>query len=254
MSAASFATYSVCGVSIAALRPLDAAGLIVDLASAHVSWQVHLCNAYTISLLGKDRRLTNVLHRADMNLPDGAPVAWLGRSVGTAGPVRGPDLCGDVVRLGVTKQLRHYYYGGAEGVALSMVDRLSAYAPGMSVAGIETPPFRDLDEVELRELAGRITSTGAHVVWVGLGTPRQDHLVYRLAPLVEAVIVPVGAAFNFWAGTVSEAPKLLRGSGFEWVYRLAKEPGRLWRRYLIGNPRFLLMLASSWRRDRRHWL
>jgi N-acetylglucosaminyldiphosphoundecaprenol N-acetyl-beta-D-mannosaminyltransferase len=85
------------------------------------------------------------------------------------------------------------------------------------------------------------------VLWIGLGTPRQDYLVHLLAPQLSIPVVPVGAAFDFWSGAIKEAPRVLQGTGLEWVYRLAKEPRRLWRRYLLGNPRFVL---SAWRHRR----
>jgi N-acetylglucosaminyldiphosphoundecaprenol N-acetyl-beta-D-mannosaminyltransferase len=232
-------TYDVCGVAIAALRPASAAAMVVAAASIGASYQVHLCNAYTLSLVGRDSTLAQALSRADLNLPDGTPVAWLGRRRGTAGPVRGPSLVGDVVAQGVAAGIRHYFYGGAEGVADLVAARLARYAPGFVVVGTETPPYRELTDLELDQLAERIDASGASVVWIGIGTPRQDYLVPVLAARVKAVVVPVGAAFDFWSGRVAEAPALLHGSGIEWAYRLTREPARLWRRYFFGNPRFV---------------
>jgi N-acetylglucosaminyldiphosphoundecaprenol N-acetyl-beta-D-mannosaminyltransferase len=226
-------------VPIAALTPQAAAETVVRHALSGGPFQVHLCNAYTLSLVDSDAALRSSLQTADANLPDGAPVAWLGRVVGTTLSVRGPGLVGDVARLGVDLKLRHFIYGGAPGVARKMAERLCAHAPGVDIVGIESPPYRELDADELDQLAARINATGAQVVWVGLGTPRQDYLVPKLAVRVPATIVPVGAAFDFWAGTVQEAPRALHGSGLEWMYRFYKEPRRLWRRYLIGNPRFV---------------
>jgi N-acetylglucosaminyldiphosphoundecaprenol N-acetyl-beta-D-mannosaminyltransferase len=154
-------------------------------------------------------------------------------------------LVGDVARLGVGHAVKHFLYGGAEGVAELVQGRLEADARGV---GVECPPWRDLDDDELVALAQRIAATGATIVWVGLGTPRQDYLVRQLAPLVECVVVPVGAAFDFLAGRVGEAPKVLHGSGLEWVHRLVSEPRRLWRRYLFGNPKFMLRALRSRRR------
>ena len=112
--------------------------------------------------------------------------------------------------------------------------------PGVSIVGTETPPFAPLTDEDLIDLAVRVRASGANILWVGLGTPNQDYVVRRLAPLLEMPIVPVGAAFDFWSGAVAEAPAFLHGSGLEWIYRLSREPRRLWRRYLIGNPRFVM--------------
>ena len=246
---ADLTTYQVCDVPIAALTPGLAAQTIVTNALEGGAFEVHLCNAYTLSLVGDDLQLENALGAAHLNLPDGAPVAWLGRNMGTEGPVRGPGLVGDVARLGVGFGIKHFLYGGAEGVAELVQARLEADAPGVQIVGVECPPWRDLEDDELVALAQRIAATGATIVWVGLGTPRQDYLVRRLAPLLECAVVPVGAAFDFLAGRVGEAPKILHGSGLEWVHRLVSEPRRLWRRYLFGNPKFMIRAVRSRRRQ-----
>lgn len=236
-------TYPVCSIPIAALSPVEAADAIVNAARLGSSFEVHLCNAYTLSLVDTDQELRSALERADLNLPDGTPVARIGRRHGLTGPVRGPALVGDVARRGIPHSLKHYLFGGAESVAEEMALRLADHAPGLRLVGLETPPFRDLTDDDLDEAARRINASGADIVWVGLGTPKQDYLVPRLAARVAAAVVPVGAAFDFWAGTVDEAPPWLHGSGLEWMHRLTSEPRRLWRRYLIGNPRFLLSAA-----------
>jgi N-acetylglucosaminyldiphosphoundecaprenol N-acetyl-beta-D-mannosaminyltransferase len=201
---------------------------------------VHLCNAYTLSLVDRDAALRQALTCSDLNLADGTPVAWFGRRHGMRSPVRGPGLVGDVAQLGTEFGIRHYFYGAGPGVAAQMAERLSNYAPGLDVAGTESPPMRVPDDYELDALAGRLHETQAHLVWIGLGTPKQDYLVPRIAARVPIVAIPVGAAFDFWAGRVYEAPAWLHGTGLEWMHRLASEPRRLWKRYLVGNPRFLI--------------
>jgi N-acetylglucosaminyldiphosphoundecaprenol N-acetyl-beta-D-mannosaminyltransferase len=244
------AIFPVCSIPIAALGPEEAAEAIVEAGLRRSSFEVHLCNAYTLSLVDYDETLRNALAHADLNLADGTPVARIGRRHGSPGPVRGPGLVGDVARAGVKYSLSHYLYGGAQGVADSMAERLKEHAPGLHVVGTECPPFRELTDAELDVVARRIDESRAHVVWIGLGTPKQDYLVPRLASRVSAAVVPVGAAFDFWAGTVDEAPEWLHGSGLEWMHRLASEPRRLWRRYLIGNPRFLWSALLHSRRTR----
>lgn len=237
------AVYEVCGVQIAALEPMDAAEYVAQRAVAGTGLQAHLCNAYTLSLVDSDPKLAGALAGADLNLPDGTPVAWLGRRLGIRGPVRGPGLVGDVADLGRRYGLKHYLYGGAEGTAEAMADRLRSHAPGVEIVACETPPFRDLTAADLDSLGARLMGSGAHVVWVGLGTPRQDYVVPEIAARFLGAVVPVGAAFDFWAGTVKQAPKALHGTGLEWLYRLVVEPRRLWRRYLVGNPKFVASAA-----------
>lgn len=236
----SFENYLVCGIGIAAITPQAAGELIARRAVAGGAFQVHLCNAYTLSLVNSDPRLRSGLEQADLNLPDGAPVAWLGRRLGTAGPVRGPALVGDVARSGSEYGLRHYLYGGAPGTAEAMAGRLRRHAPGVRVVGWESPPYREVTDSDLDAVAQRVQAVNAQVVWVGLGTPRQDYVVPLLARRAGVTVVPVGAAFDFWAGSVRQAPRFLHGTGLEWVYRLGVEPRRLWRRYLFGNPRFVV--------------
>jgi N-acetylglucosaminyldiphosphoundecaprenol N-acetyl-beta-D-mannosaminyltransferase len=239
-------TYPVCSVPIAALDAPRAAAQIVDSAVAEESLQVHLCNAYTLSLVDGDARMRAALLAGDLNLADGAPVAWLGRATGAVGPVRGAELVGEVWRQGGGR-VRHYLYGGKDGVADQMADALRAITPEAVVAGTETPPFRPLTDADLDAIVARVRASGANILWIGLGTPRQDYLVHRLSESLAIPIVPVGAAFDFWSGAIKEAPRMLHGSGLEWLHRLLSEPRRLWRRYLLGNPRFLL---SAWRHRR----
>jgi N-acetylglucosaminyldiphosphoundecaprenol N-acetyl-beta-D-mannosaminyltransferase len=239
-------TYTVCSVPISATNAAGAAARIIDDALAGRACQVHLCNAYTLSLVDRDERMRAALRDADLNLADGTPLAWMGRSLGMRRPVRGTDLVGEVVRAG-GRRVRHYLYGGKEGVAEKMAIALNDTVPGVRVVGTESPPFTPITDSDLDALVVRVRESGADVLWIGLGTPRQDYLVHRLAPPLSIPVVPVGAAFDFWSGAVKEAPRILRGSGFEWVHRLAKEPRRLWPRYVIGNPRFLL---SAWHHSR----
>jgi N-acetylglucosaminyldiphosphoundecaprenol N-acetyl-beta-D-mannosaminyltransferase len=237
------ATYAVCSVPITALDVSGAASRIVRDAVEGRSCQVHLCNAYTLSLVDSDDRLRSALTHADLNLADGVPVALMGRRHGMKGPVRGSELVRQVTTLG-SGQVRHYLYGGKEGVAELMADRLRHQVPGLDVAGTEVPPFTPITDEHLDGLVRRVQESSANLLWIGLGTPRQDYLVHRLSDRLPMPIVPVGAAFDFWSGAVKEAPRFVQGTGLEWLYRLAAEPRRLWRRYLLGNPRFLL---SAWR-------
>jgi len=245
--AEAIAPYHVCGIPIWPLTASQAADRIVSSALDGRPFETHLCNAFTLSLISDDRELADALQRADLNLPDGAPVAWLGRRVGVRGPVRGSTLVTEVATRGRDRGLRHFLCGGAPGVADAMAARLQARVPGTLVVGTLSPPFKALTEKDLDDLALEINEAQAQVIWIGLGTPRQDYAVPELARRCDAAVVPIGAAFNFWAGTVREAPAALQGHGLEWTYRLAAEPRRLWRRYLIGGPRFARL---AWKRRR----
>jgi N-acetylglucosaminyldiphosphoundecaprenol N-acetyl-beta-D-mannosaminyltransferase len=135
--------------------------------------------------------------------------------------------------------LRHYLYGSTPEVIAQLETNLRERFPGAELVGVESGPFRPLTEAEEHDLARRMTDARADVVWVGLGTPRQDLFVDRFRDLVPATFIAIGAAFDFHAGTKRQAPRVLQRFGLEWLFRLITEPRRLWKRYLIGNGRFV---------------
>jgi N-acetylglucosaminyldiphosphoundecaprenol N-acetyl-beta-D-mannosaminyltransferase len=221
---------------------------------------VHLCNAYTLALADRDVVLHALLRRAALNFPDGKAVVWANRLQHRhhrppTTRVYGPDLMRDVLALGRPAGLRHYLLGATPPVLATLADRLRADYPGVRLAGAESPPFRELTEAERAAQAERIRRSGAQVVWLGLGTPKQDWEAARLAAELPVVAVAVGAAFDFLAGTKRQAPVWMRHNGLEWCFRLAQEPRRLWRRYLIGNAVFCVAVGRWWRRAgrRRGW-
>ncbi len=234
------------GIPISALSPADAAYKIIWLARAPLAAgvDVHLCNAYTLALADREPELHELLRRAMLNLPDGTPVVWANRLMYPDADVpkqrvRGPGLFLDVFDLGQDIGLRHYLLGSTPDVLEALTENLLARFPAALIVGVESPPFRELDEVERAQQRARIEASGAEVVWVGLGTPKQDFEVARMAKEMKRVFVAVGAAFDFAAGTKAEAAPWMQNNGLEWVHRLSQEPGRLWKRYLFGNARFL---------------
>jgi N-acetylglucosaminyldiphosphoundecaprenol N-acetyl-beta-D-mannosaminyltransferase len=186
---------------------------------------------------------------ADLVLADGAPVALAASlNAGHAQErVCGPDLMLEACQQGLVLGWRHYIYGGKEGVAEALATKLRQAFPGLQIAGTECPPFRSLSDAEISETAQRISASGADIVWVGLGCPKQDVWMHRICPFLSgSVMVGVGAAFDFHSGSVQRAPKWMRRSGLEWLHRLASEPRRLWHRYLVLAPRFIArVLAPS---------
>ena len=227
----------------------SAVAWLCDRAEAAEPGAVHLANAFTLSLAMRDQALSELLNRGDLNLPDGTPVAWAGRRAGIAdlpGRVYGPDLMLATMDESVRRGgIRHYLYGSSPDVVTELRAQLTSRFPGLDIAGTESPPFRDLTTEEETETVQRIVTSGANLVWVGLGTPKQDVFVDRFRSRLPAPLVAVGAAFDFISGSVSQAPPWMRENGLEWAYRLAREPRRLWRRYLIGNAVFLYGLSRG---------
>lgn len=251
------AHYVCGGVPVAALTLDAAASRVIELAKSCRGADVHLCNAYTIALSDRDLALRKTLAAATLNLPDGMSVAWASRRLAPpearmAERVYGPDLLVAVAERGRDAGLRHYLYGGANADVLTAFRRsLSGRWPDLDVVGAEVPPYHELDEVENENLAERIRASGAQIVWVGLGSPKQDTTCARLAKLVPATFIAVGAAYDFLSGAKPQAPVWMQRRGLEWAYRLAREPRRLWRRYIFGNARFLKIVLVTDRQFRK---
>lgn len=240
-------SFRCAGVRIDALDLDDAADAVVGLAASRRPAAVHLCNAYTLSLADEDPALTETLARGDLNLPDGMPLVWIARRLGIpiSGRVYGPDLMLAVLDRGREHGLRHYLYGSSPEVIDRLAASLAARLPGLRIAGAESPPFRALSADEKGDMVERLSSSGADIVWVGIGTPRQDVFVDEFREAIGVPLVAVGAAFDFHAGLKRQAPAWLQDRGLEWAFRLATEPRRLWRRYLIGNARFVRSVIAD---------
>jgi len=211
---------------------------------------VHLCNAYTLTLAAKDADYAQAL-RGGLNLIDGTPVTWYYRLLAgkpARGPVRGPSF---MRRMLDEPSLRHYLYGGTEAVLENLETAIATEHPHAVVVGSHAPPFRALESTDVAALVADIEATKASIVWVGLGTPKQDHVLSVLAESSSVVSVGVGAAFDFLSGEKKEAPPALHGTGLEWLHRLATEPRRLWRRYLLGNSAFLRLAVRELRSQSR---
>jgi len=205
---------------------------------------IHFCNAYSVALAEQDRDFRELIEKADVVCCDGVPITWAGKIFyGDENlvwdRVYGPDVMAAVMALGQAAGAKHYLLGGTVSTLDTMIRVIGERWPGAVVVGAESPPFRDLTATELAQQVERICESGATHVWVGLGQPKQDFAVAYLASQVAAKFFSVGAAFDFLAGTKSQAPSFIQKSGTEWLYRFATEPRRLGRRYLWGNPMFV---------------
>lgn len=233
-------SFVCCGVRIDAIDAHAATEEILKRAGAPCA--VHLCNAYTLSIATKDHEFAAVLERGDLNLPDGMPLVWIARRLGLplADRAYGPDVMANVLDRGREEGVRHYLYGSSPEVIAALGDRIETRWPGAKVVGAESPPFRHLTATEATTLVKRINTVSPDVVWIGLGTPNQDYFVDNFRDQIEAPLVAVGAAFEFHAGTKKQAPRPVQRAGMEWFWRLASEPRRLAKRYMVGNVRFVL--------------
>ena len=208
------------------------------------------CNTHTVSASHEDPELrAALLSSYALNVPDGMPLVWALNALGNSLPDRvyGPELMARAFARARSNGHRVYLYGGRDHDALLQLGiNLRTRFPGVNVVGGYAPPFRPLSTEECSAIIEEINGSEADVVWVGIGVPKQEKWMAAMRPRLEApVLVGVGAAFDFHAGLVPQAPPLLQGAGLEWAYRLAQEPRRLWRRYLRYNPRFVGAFARQ---------
>src|SRR3954469_3008694 len=210
---------------------------------------------HTVMVCQEDPELRDAVAGADFTVPDGQPLVWAMNALGHDLPSRvyGPELmeraCERAARTGVAM----YLYGGRDEVAQArLADNLRRRHPGLRIVGGYVPPFRQLTAEEERRVVEDVNASGADVVWVGIGVPKQEKWMARMRERLDApVLVGVGAAFDFHAGLVPQAPDWMQRLGLEWAYRLAQEPRRLWRRYLRYNPRFVTGFARQYARHIR---
>jgi N-acetylglucosaminyldiphosphoundecaprenol N-acetyl-beta-D-mannosaminyltransferase len=205
-------------------------------------------DAHGIVRAQDDARLRDAHRDAFLVAPDGKPLAVIGRLRGFSGigQVAGIEAIEALCRAGVPLGWRHYFFGGAPGVPERLAAAMAEKAPGLCVVGTEAPPFRDPTPEELAVTRRRIRRSGAEIVWVGLGSPKQELWMAGNAPhLPGTIAMGVGAAFDVHTGRVARAPALVRACGLEWAYRVAREPGRLWRRYAEVVPRFLWLVLRQ---------
>jgi N-acetylglucosaminyldiphosphoundecaprenol N-acetyl-beta-D-mannosaminyltransferase len=217
----------------------------------------YICVAavHTVMACREDPELRAAVEGADFTVPDGQPLVWALNALGhpLSNRVYGPDLMDRACARAALTGQRFYLYGGRNQGALVELSRmLRLRHPGLKIVGGYAPPFRPLTEAEEIEIANDIDRSGADVVWVGIGVPKQEKWMARMRPRLEApVLIGVGAAFDFHAGLVPQAPARMQRLGLEWLFRLVQEPRRLWRRYLRYNPRFVTSFALQLGRAKR---
>jgi N-acetylglucosaminyldiphosphoundecaprenol N-acetyl-beta-D-mannosaminyltransferase len=248
-------TVEVLGVPLALTDYEDALDWIDATVSARERGYVCVCNVHTVMASAEDPALRSALLSSSVNVPDGQPLVWalnlLGHSLDAR--VYGPELMARHCARSARSGQRLYLYGGRnQGALVQLALNLRQRYPGVRIVGGYSPPHRPLTPEERRAVVKEINGSRADVVWVGIGVPKQEKWMADMRNDLEApVLVGVGAAFDFHAGLVPQAPNWIQESGLEWSYRLFHEPRRLWRRYLRYNPRFVGAFARQLREHRR---
>jgi len=236
---------NIIGVHVNAISMNDALNALELWISTRQAHYVCVTPAYSVLQGHDDLDLRQIYNNSGLTTPDGAPVTWIlgWKGFKNVKRVYGPDFMLAACACSVENTWKHYFYGGTPHVISCLQEELTDRFPGLQVVGADSPPFRPLTPEEDEEAVERIRAAKPDIVWIGLGAPRQDRwMASHLDRLGVPVLVGVGAAFDFLSGCKPQAPVWMRRNGLEWVFRLASEPARLWRRYLLGNPRFLWLL------------
>lgn len=239
---------NILGVGISAINMAIALTTIENWILHRESQYVCVTPVHSVMECQNDPALRKIFNRSGLTTPDGMPLVWLCRLLGHRHVERvyGPDLMLALCDRSVSSGFRHYFYGGRQGVAQELADKLARRYPGLQVAGTHSPPFRRLTPEEDAEIVRRINAANSDIVWVGLGSPKQERwMAAHIDRINASVLIGVGAAFDFHTGVKVQAPHWMQRSGLEWFFRLVTEPRRLWRRYLVNNPLFLMRISTQ---------
>lgn len=239
---------NVLGVGISVINLQTALTAITEAVRQQRRGYICVTGVHGVMEAQADERFRRILNRSFLCTPDGMPMVWVGKMRGhrEMSRVYGPDLMLSVCSWSETSGCRHFFCGGAPGVAEALRARLIKLFPKLQIVGCFTPPFRSLNDGETRELREMVRLAKPDIFWVGLSTPKQEMFMAEYLHRLDATLmIGVGAAFDFHAGRVRQAPRWMQRSGLEWLYRLCHEPRRLAGRYLRNNPLFIIKIAGQ---------
>jgi len=248
-------TVNILGVPIATVNMHQAAAQIEEWIRNREKAYVTVTGVHGIMESQYDGRVKRIHQKAGMCAPDGMPTVWIGKLYGCRNMRRvyGPDLMLEIMRRSVAKEYTHFFFGGKKGVPELLKERLFSKFPGLKVVGTFSPPFRLMNEKEEIELQEQIERLSPDIIWVGTSTPKQERWMSdHLEKLNTRVMIGVGAAFDFHAGLLRQAPRWMQRLGLEWFFRLCVEPRRLWKRYLVNNPLFIWNFALQFLKIRKY--
>ena len=240
--------FSVLGCEIASFTMDEMVETVINQSRQSVGGYVCFTNVHATVMAREDASFRDVVNGSFLSVPDGKPVYWVGKIKGNKKieQIPGPDFFPELLSAVSSPPLRHYFYGGSQEVLDTLVENVKQNYPNAEIVGAESPPFRELSDEETKASLDRIREAKPDFVWVGLGAPKQEIWMARhWQELKPAVLLGVGAAFDFHAGTVQRAPRWAQRLGLEWLHRLLQEPGRLWKRYFYTNSMFLFYLVKD---------
>jgi len=240
---------NVLGVGVSAINMDIALAKIKQALERREKGYVCVTGVHGVSEAQADPGFRQILNRAFLCTPDGMPLVWVGRLQGQKhmGRVYGPDLMLAVMVLSEQAGWSHFFYGGAGGTAQTLREKLLERFPKLRIVGTYQPPFRPLNSEEQAALAESVRVARPDMIWIGLSTPKQERFMAEYLPKLDVTLMfGVGAAFDFLAGKVRQAPRWMQRSGLEWLFRLCSEPRRLWKRYFKNNPLFIARIFCQW--------
>ena len=237
----------VAGAEVDVLDMAAAVETIADWADSRQGRAVCACNVHVAMTARHDRRLSDAIATADLVFADGAPIAWMMRQQGFPAQhrVAGPDLMWSYFETAAARDQAVFLYGGSEATLAALQANMARSFPALEVAGAYSQPYRELTDEEDDAIVERLNASGARTVWVALGAPRQEAWIASHRDRVHAVMIGVGAAFDFHAGLVDRAPPWMQRRGLEWLHRLLCEPRRLLRRYAVTNSLFVVLATAT---------
>ena len=239
---------NVLGVAVSAVNLPSALAVVAEAVRTRRKGYICVTGVHGVMEAQSDPGFRRILNEALLCTPDGMPMVWVGWWQGQRDMRRvyGPDLMLDVCAWSEKNSCRHFFFGGAEGVAGLLASRLQARFPGLQTVGTFAPPFRPLTDEEAKAFAEQVQAARPDILWVGLSTPKQEKFMAEYLPKLDVpLMIGVGAAFDFFSGRVRQAPRWMQRSGLEWLYRLCQEPRRLAGRYLRNNPRFAVKILGQ---------
>jgi N-acetylglucosaminyldiphosphoundecaprenol N-acetyl-beta-D-mannosaminyltransferase len=245
----------VLGVAVDAVNMEEALKQVSALLQSPRKGYVCVAGVHGVMEAQRDTQLMQIYSRSAMTIPDGMPLAWVGRMQGHKGMQRvaGPDLMIEIFRRSQFAHVTHFFYGGREGIANELRERLEQQFPWVRIVGAYTPPFRSLSDAEESEMIASIAVLKPDIIWVGIGCPKQEIFMARYLPYLETKLMfGVGAAFDFHTGRIRDCAGWIKQAGLQWLHRLLQDPKRLWWRYLRTIPAFLWCITLQMVKVRRY--
>lgn len=240
-------TCNILGVNINVTNMQDTVNIITNSLENIKGDYICISNVHTTVMAYEDNNYREIQNGGFMALPDGKPLSIVSKNRGfkEAERVTGPDLMDEIFRISEEKEYNHYFYGSTQETLNKLKEKLNEKYPKMKIAGMYSPPFRELSKEEDIEILNNINSTNSDFIWVGLGAPKQEVWMSKHKNKINGLMIGVGAGFDYHAGNISRAPRWMQSMSLEWLYRLLQDPKRLYSRYLTTNKKFIYNILTK---------